>query len=168
MNTLVDKEQHLFEDRPLTEKAKKQFDAIAAVVPVTYHEHAAPYFRHLTGEMLRKLVDAGTVVFRGPDESWDYDSDIFKGGRDEESLAFLEKYPRFFAQGYVLTSEDGARLSIDTIIGGVKTEENPNGGLRIATHKKPLTKQEIFAFTNLFHKADEFEIGSTYAHAWFD
>jgi hypothetical protein len=155
-------------NEPLTKKAQKQLDAIAAVVPITRKEGSPPQFRQLTGAMLRKLVDAGTVVFRGPDEGWDYDSDVFKGGHDEESLAFLEKYPRFFAQGYVQTSEDGARLSIDTIIGGVETTEDRYGHLYITPHKKPLSKQEIFAFANRFHRADEFELGDNHAHAWFD
>jgi hypothetical protein len=154
--------------KPLTEKTQKQLDAIAAVVPVIRREGWPPQFRHLTGQMVRKLVNDGTVVFRGPDEGWDYDSDVFKGGNDEESLAFLEKYPRFFAQGYVQTSDDGARLSIDTIIGGVKTEEDRYGHLYITPHKKPFTKQEIFAFANRFHRADEFELGDNYARAWFD
>ena len=151
----------------LPKKAQKQLDAIAAVVPVTRSEGSPPHFRHLTGAMLRKLVNEGTVVFSGSG-GWGYDSDVFKGGNDEESLAFLEKYPRFFAQGYVQTSKDGARLDIDTIIGGVRTEENPNGSLSIVTYKKPFTKQEIFAFANQFHRADEFELGDNYARAWFD
>jgi hypothetical protein len=83
-------------------------------------------------------------------------------------LVFLEKYQHFFAQGYVQTSEDGARLDIDTIIGGVRTIENPGGSRSIVTHKKPFTRQEIFAFANLFHRADEFELGANYASAWFD
>jgi len=118
--------------------------------------------------MLRKLVDAGTVVFRGSDEGWDYDSDVFKGGNDEESLAFLEMYPRFFAQGYVQTSDAGARLDIDTIIGGVKTEEDRYGRLYITPHRKPFTKEEISAFANRFHRAEEFEVSDRHARAWFD
>jgi hypothetical protein len=160
--------QKALRNEPLNKEAQKQLDAIAAVVPITRRKDSPPLFTHLTGAMLRKLVDAGTVVFRGQDEGWDYDSDVFKGGNDEESLAFLEKYPRFFAQGYVQTSEDGAHLDIDTIIGGVKTEENSDGSLSIVTHKKPFTKQEIFEFANLFHRADEFEIGNNFARAWFD
>ena len=150
----------------LSEKAQKQLDAVAAVVPITRREGVPPYFTHLTGKALRKLVDNGLVVFNK--EEWDLSSDVFKGGNDEESLAFLEKYSRFFAQGYIRTLEDGARLEIDTIIGGVRTTENPNGSRSIVTHKKPLTKQEIFAFANLFHRAEEFELGNNYARAWFD
>jgi hypothetical protein len=88
-------------NEPLPEKTQKQLDAIATVVPVTRKEGYPPMFRQLTGKMLRHLVDAGTVVLRGPDDPSDYDADVFKGGQDEESLAFLEKYPHFFAQGYI-------------------------------------------------------------------
>lgn len=151
----------------ISDEAQKQLDAIAAVVPITRRGGSPPYVTHLTGEALRKLVDNGLVVFR-KEEEWDFDSDVFRGGHDEESLAFLEKYPKFFAQGRVQISEDGARLDIDTVIGGVRAEENSNGGRSIVTHKKPFTRQEIFAFANLFHRADEFEIGNNYAHAWFD
>jgi hypothetical protein len=63
---------------------------------------------------------------------------------------------------------DGARLDIDTIIGGVKTIENPDGSTSIVTHKRPFNKEEIFGFANLFHRADEFEIADNYASAWFD
>lgn len=154
-------------NEPLPKKAQIQLDAIAAVVPVSRSEGSPPHFRHLTGAMLRKLVAAGTVVLRGQDEPWDFDSDVFKGGNDEESLAFLEEYPHFFAQGYVQTSKDGARLSIDTIIGGVKTEEH-SGHLYITPHKRPFTKKEISAFANRFHRADEFDVSDRHARAWFD
>jgi hypothetical protein len=104
--------------------------------------------------MLRQLAEAGTVAhpqFRGP----------------SESLEFLEEYPNFFAQGYIHNIDGIVCLDIDTIIGGERTEEKPDG-LIIVRHKKDFTEEEIFAFANLFHCADEFEIGKNFAQAWFD
>jgi hypothetical protein len=132
-----------------------------------------PHFTKLTGAMLRKLVDAGAVVLSQdapqPENDndglpiapeWDLFSDVFKGGHNQESLAFLEKYPKFMVEGYIGNCETRT-ISIDTIVSESK-----------------LTQKEIVAFANLFHRADEFCIWekrmrdddheSLFAYAWFD
>jgi hypothetical protein len=134
-----------------------------------------PRFTKLTGEMLRKLVDAGAVILPDDDPNdpkdfvdadlptapdWDLFSDVFKSGHNQEALAFLEKYPKFMAEGYVGNCGTGT-ITIDTIVSETK-----------------LTRKELMAFANLFHRADEFTVfekemsddghEKLFAYAWFD
>jgi hypothetical protein len=144
--------------------AEKLEKILAGIGPVERGKSSPPRFTHLTGTMLRELVNSGAVVIRGADEPWDYDSDIFKGGHDEESLAVLEKFPRFFAQGFI--DEENATISIETIWAAEKVQGE--GSVTVTLLVPKLTKAEILAFANRFHRADEFEIGDGFAHAWFD
>jgi hypothetical protein len=139
---------------------------MAGIGPTVQHDGWPLRFTHLTGAMLRKLIDAGAVILRGPDEPWGLDTDIFKCGNDEESLGFLEQYPRFFAQGYF--DEENGTISIDTIYGAEKVKESDPGSATVTFLVPKLTKKELFAFANRFHRADEFEIHDDFAHAWFD
>jgi hypothetical protein len=151
----------------------------ANVGPVIRQNGAPIRFTHLTGPMLRKIIDLELIEFGAVKEVKTLDDlpefditkhALFKEGAicDEDGLQFLEENPRFFAQGYIYTEETFTNakrpfLLIDTIVGGERRT-----GEVIEVFDKPLSKKEILAFANLFHKADEFEIGDTFAHAWFD
>lgn len=138
--------------------------------------HDFPHFSKLTGEMLRKLVNAGAVSLEGEGSAAteaaeeglpvapEWDETIFRNGRDTEKLAFLEQFPKFMAQGRIGNCGVGT-IDIDTIVSQTK-----------------LTKKEVIAFANLFGKADEFLISDNafriddgsnnqtvfFAVAWFD
>lgn len=138
---------------------EKQAALLAGVGPLQ-KDHSFPRFTKLTGAMLRKLVEAGAVHLPEEDEDWDLDSGVFKSEHDLQALAFLEKFPKFMAEGYVGNCGTGT-ISIDAI--GSETK---------------LTRREIVAFANLFHRADEFCIyekemnddnhEKLFAYAWFD
>ncbi len=145
--------------------AKKLKKILAGFGPVERGGSFPPRFTRLTGAMLRELINSGAVVIREADEPWDFDSDIFKGGHDEGSLAVLEKFPRFFAQGFI--DEENATISIETIWAAEKVVEG-EGPVTVTPLVPELTKDEVFAFANRFHRADEFEIGDGFARAWFD
>ena len=146
---------------------------LAGVGPLEGKEkkHDSPHFSKLTGEMLRKLVDAGAVSLErevsaveeedGLPFAPEWDEPIFRNGGDSEKLAFLEQYPKFMAQGRIGNCGVGS-IDIDTIVSETK-----------------LTKKEVIAFANLFGKADEFGVsdegfpsedqqGTYFAYAWFD
>lgn len=127
------------------------------------------FFESLTGAMLRKLIDCGAVVV--PKEGVDINDlpplprwyeGLFKGLSDDstlEAIAFLEDNLRFVAHGVI--DADDAVITIDEITTGLNGEYTiPNAPV--------LTKAKIVEFANLFHRADEFVIGDTYARAWFD
>jgi hypothetical protein len=154
----------------------KQKLLLAGVGPLEGKEkgHDSPHFSKLTGEMLRKLVDAGAVSLErevGAAEEEDglpfapeWDEPIFRNGGDAEKLAFLEKYPKFMAQGRIGNCGVGS-IDIDVISSDTK-----------------LTKKEVIAFANLFGNADEFHVSDEgfriddgtndqtkyFAHVWFD
>jgi hypothetical protein len=129
-----------------------------------------PYFTRLNGTMLRKLVEAGAVLLAADPEAYgydydsmpprDFDQEVFKSGYDQQALAFLEKYPKFMAQGFVGNCGVG-RVCIETIISETK-----------------LTRKEAAAFEEVFGSADEFWVSNTpsrskgaeglFARAWFD
>ena len=123
---------------------EQKHEAILAGVGEVGEQLGWPHFTKLTGEMLRKLIE------RGIDSHT-----IFYSGNDEESLAFLLKYPKFVAQGYVGNCGVGT-LTIDTIVS-----------------YEPLTKAEARAFKEQFDGADELWAGDekfdgVFARAWFD
>lgn len=135
---------------------EKQKLILAGVGPVQ-EKLGWPHFTKLTGAMLRKLVDAGAVVL---DES-DFDLfTTFRTGCDQEGLAFLERFPKFMAQGFIGNCGVGT-IDIDTIVSETK-----------------LTRKEVAAFEDVFGSADEFWASSTpsrskgaeglFARAWFD
>lgn len=69
-----------------------------------------------------------------------------------EFIDFLTDYPKFNAHGYIVTPErEDSRVSLE----GLEVEEE-------------LTTDEILAFSNKFHLADEFEVQRNYARCWWD
>jgi hypothetical protein len=119
-------------------------------------------FTKLTGAMLRKLVDAGAVLIEAKTGGFylRWAGDTFRTGCDEEGLVFLERYPKFMAQGFIGNCGVGT-IDIDTIVSETK-----------------LTRKEIAAFEDVFGSADEFWTTNTpsrsegaeglFARAWFD
>ena len=148
---------------------EKQNLLLAGVGPLQKN-HSFPRFTRLTGAMLRKLVNAGAVHFPeelsedGADDGLpvmpEWENSVFKGEHDQQALAFLEQFPKFIAEGYVGNCGTGT-ISIDTVVSESK-----------------LTRKEVLAFANLFHRADEFLISdkelceenheTLFAYAWFD
>jgi len=148
MTTSVEKKELTPEER--------QALILAGVGPVK-EKLGWPHFTKLSGAMLRKLVDAGAVVL---DES-DFDLfTTFRTGCDKEGLAFLERFPKFMAQGFVGNCGTG-KIDIDTIVSETK-----------------LTRKEVATFEDVFGSADEFWTNNTpsrakgaeglFARAWFD
>lgn len=126
-------------------------------------------FTHLTGKMLRDLINKGGISLPRPeDDVWDcdYPTDLFKGVSNEEGLSFLETHPRFFAQGWLNATKDGGNFIIDAIWAAKKTKGF--GKVTVTPVAPKLTKKEIFDFVNVFHRAEEFELQENYARAWFD
>ena len=69
-----------------------------------------------------------------------------------EFREFLIQYPKFKAHGYIVTPDrEDFRVSLE----GLEVEED-------------LTTEEILAFSNKFHNADEFTVTNNYARCWWD
>lgn len=136
-------------------EAQKRQEAILTGVGEVGQEFGWPHFTKLTGVMLQRLIDAGTLTIASDDDHvFSYNS-IFYNGEDRESLNFLLKYPKFVAQGYVGNCGVGT-LTINTIVS-----------------YEPLTGVEAAAFMEQFDGADELwagdeEHGGVFARAWFD
>ncbi len=130
-------------------------------------------FTGLTGKTLRSLIDEGVVAPQFDETGVDVSDrvfhldapEIFKGVNDQKALAFMEANPRAQAKGYL--NKDDATIIIDMVYLGLKNDEN--GYPSLAHSSDPaLTKKQIVGFANTFFHADEFQIGDTFAYAWFD
>jgi hypothetical protein len=139
---------------------ERQVLILAGVGPVQ-EKLGWPHFTKLTGAMLRKLVDAGAVLIDPQASGFRLRLiNTFRTGWDEEGLVFLERNPKFMAQGFIGNCGVG-NIDIDTIVSETK-----------------LTLKEVAAFEDAFGTADEFWTSNTpsrskgaeglFARAWFD
>lgn len=143
---------------------KKQYNIVKQGIGPTDPEHSQRHFTRLTGAMLRDLINKGGIVLRDPSEAWDWDSDLFKCGRDEDAVKFLETHPRFFVQGWL----DKNSIVIDTVWGAKEVHSDGGGSYNVTCLLPKLKKQEAYDFANTFYRADEFQVCDGFAHAWFD
>ena len=137
-------------DLTLAEK-EKLIRARAANVKDEHHDI------WMFGKSIRELLDLRVIAF-GCDN--DFGEGVFKSVDEDKTLAFLEKYPQFAAGGYIRLDANPV-LYFDTI--ALTTTEAD-----VETDEVPLSLAEIVEFSNLFHHADEFEVGEDSAFAWFD
>jgi len=119
----------------------EKYRLISGVVGPVREEFGHPRFTELSGKGLRGLIDGDVEP-------------SCMGINTSALLAFLDAHPRFAAHGYIDNRKEGEQAFI--VIEGVATE------------KVKLTRKEIYAFVNLFHRADELRLGDDGACAWFD
>jgi hypothetical protein len=150
---------------------KERLENLVAVLG-PFDKDFGTHFTGLAGQTLCSLVDSGVVVLAPSTErvavndlpAFAYDApELFKGVDDHKALAFVRANPRFSVSGWL--DKDDATIVIDTIIGGLKKHGD---GFRTIPGSPVLTKKQMVDFANVFHKADEFQLGDNFAYAWFD
>ncbi len=125
---------------------KKQQDKLRhEILNIEYDSkhYDVKYVKDISLEQLLRLIDENLI---------DVEEAQNNSPTVEEFINFLKDYPKFKAHGYIVTPDrEDFRISIE----GLKVEED-------------LTTEEILAFSNKFHNADEFQVTTNYARCWWD
>ena len=132
-------------DPPTTESPQTQRLRAAGLPDDTPFPGGITYFDGMTGYEYQALFDKGLA---------DPEACQNNSPPEQEMVDFCKKFPHFRVSGYIVCdSRSDSRISITTIISG----EN-----------RPLRREELIAFSEEFHGADEFTLEDDFARAWYD